>query len=318
VRKAGPKIIERPIYESIETAIQQFRPDAKRCPNFKLYEDAARDIIRRTNPSTPCVVTNLAVPLCQLIEWALDQGMDLDLDRILRPDSIERFVRVGMPRLSEDSRLNRHASLKRIGRVGAPDWWKPKGPSGAARERLPPYSDGELRKFWMAADHQLTPLRRRFFRAVMTLCLGAGLKAMEVAMAHPNDVTERDGIVTIRTHYEFDTPRTIPFRDQYVPQLKAMMAANPNEPFVGDFEVRRHGLLARMQVLELPGKMPPLQASRLRQTWMVSLLDDNVDVPTFMLLAGITATRALGDLFPYLTPQPHELSWAKAAGRRHG
>ncbi len=110
----------------------------------------------------------------RLAGWATGRGFRLDREVILDPDTVERFVEVGLA--GDRSRATYRAALRRVGPLlttGAP--WEPRPASVARRQVAAPYTAGEVQLLRSDALDQPTASRRRAARAFLALGLGAGL-----------------------------------------------------------------------------------------------------------------------------------------------
>jgi hypothetical protein len=135
--------------------------------------------------------------LAQLSVWAVGEGLPLDADVVLDPDTVERFVAVGIA--DDRSRATYRAVLRRVGPVltkKAP--WEARPATVARRKIALPYSAEELDRLRGDAIDQPTAGRVRAARALLALGAGAGLDGRWVARVDADDVTSRDGAVLVR------------------------------------------------------------------------------------------------------------------------
>jgi hypothetical protein len=66
--------------------------------------------------------------------------------------------------------------------------------------------------------------------------------------------------------------------------------------------------------IEVPANLPPLSARRLRDTWLLALLNDRVDMATLTQIAGTVDIRVIQPLLTSITPDSRERAWATATG----
>jgi hypothetical protein len=125
--------------------------------------------------------------LARLAPWAVGEGLPLDVEVVLDPDTVERFVAVG---LSDDrSRATYRAVLRRVGPLltrRAP--WEAKALTVARRQVAVPYTAEEIRGLRDDAMAQPTAGRVRAARALLALGAGAGLDGRWVARVTAGDV----------------------------------------------------------------------------------------------------------------------------------
>ena len=134
--------------------------------------------------------------LLRLTEWATGEGIALDRELILDPDSVERFI----ASLGEErSAATYRAVLRRVGPLltkKAP--WEPRPTAIARRQLAPPYTDEEVGLLFEDAIEQPTASRQRAALALLTLGLGAGLDGRWVAAVAGPDVSVTNGAVVVR------------------------------------------------------------------------------------------------------------------------
>jgi hypothetical protein len=126
--------------------------------------------------------------LRRLSEWATGEGLPLDREVILDPDTVERFVEVGLA--GERSRANYRAVLRRVGPLltkRAP--WEPRPAAVARRQVAAPYAADEVQLLRSDALEQPTASRRRAARALLVLGLGTGLDGRWATRVAASDVT---------------------------------------------------------------------------------------------------------------------------------
>jgi hypothetical protein len=87
--------------------------------------------------------------LARLAAWAVGDGLPLDVEAILDPDTVERFVTVGL--VDDASRATYRSVLRRVGpKLTRRAPWQPKSVSLSRRQVAPPYSAQEID--WLRAS----------------------------------------------------------------------------------------------------------------------------------------------------------------------
>lgn len=136
-----------------------------------------------------------------LVLWAEETGLDIDVDVLLEPDVIARYVAVGLDGYAASSVSITGRALTRV--AGAHG-----KPAGAYRPRgdVPPedpYSPDEVDALLSWADAYPSAERRRKLLVLITLGLGCGLTSAELLGVLGTDVsTGADGSVTVRVRGE--------------------------------------------------------------------------------------------------------------------
>jgi hypothetical protein len=229
--------------------------------------------------------------LSHLAVWCLAQGMPLTWDVVLDPDTVERYICVGIPK--SRSRGTYRALLRRLGPLlttKAP--WEPRPEAVNRRHVAAPYSPDELDLLWRDALHQGTSTRQRAGQALIALGAGAGLDGRWCTLVAAVDVIRRDGIVLVRAGEPM--ARQVPVLARWEGVVCDLAAS-------AGFLVGGHSL-AKNRASNLAMKFqvghghPAVSAARLRATWLVHHLVVGTRLPELMRAAGLSGVTVLSDL----------------------
>jgi hypothetical protein len=235
--------------------------------------------------------------LTQISGWCLSQGMPLDWEVVLDPDTVERFVTVGIRHAR--SRGTYRARLRHLGPLltkKAP--WEPRAEVVNRRRVAAPYSLTELDVLWADAEHQATPARLRAGRALIALGAGAGLDGRWSTRVAASDVIRRDGIVFVRVGEP--AARVVPVLARWEAVVLELAGSAGSEFLVGGRSLSRNraGNLAGM--FKVGHGHPALSAPRLRATWLVRHLTVGTRLPELARAAGLEGVGVLSDLASYV------------------
>ena len=278
-----------------------FRPqlaDAAVWPKVRPVVEAA---IRQLNLSrSPSGIRTVRV-VARLAEWAVEEGLPLDPEMLLDPDTVERFIEVGLPH--DRSRATYRSVLRRVGPLlteRAP--WEPRPASIARRQVAPPYTDREIEQLRRDAHRQPTAHRRRVARALLALGLGAGLDGRWVTRVAARDVEQRDGVVTVRVGEP--SPRVVPVLAPWEEEVLELASIAGEEFLVGGNSLSRNRASSLTERLVVPPGHPRLSAARLRSTWLLWHLTVGTRLPELAAAAGLQGVTVLSDLLASVTPMP--------------
>jgi hypothetical protein len=284
-------------------SIQRYMPVLARPEEWTSVAEFVRDGVAAMKPTGPHQAREWMRTLTALTVWAQHEGIPLDRDEILAPDTVQRYCEIGCLELDVQSRATRRSVLRRMGRqltVTAP-WPEVESPL-PGRNRHAPYSDREVSR--LCALRQATPNLQRRLDAFLALGLGAGLWAREY-LTTTGDALTRDGEATLLK--VTGTPaRTITVRSSFAPALWRMADEHPGEPLVGapNREWDRARTWHALRYIQTPTDLP-LETERLRSTWLVHHLNRNANVVVLLREGGLVTTKALTLLLPHLTePSP--------------
>jgi hypothetical protein len=250
--------------------------------------------------------------LWRLTDWATGEGLPLDREVILDPDTVERFVVVGLA--GDRSRATYRAVLRRVGPLltkRAP--WEPRPASVARRQVAPPYTTDEIRILRSDALDQPTAPRRRAARALLALGLGVGLDGRWVTRVAAGDVTRSPSTVLVRVREP--SARSVVVLARWEDELADLAATAGDEFLVGGHSTstRRTGNLT--DGLVVPTGHPRLAPARLRSTWLVSHLRAGTRLPELCRAAGLQGVTVLSDLLEVVEPLAESVATSMLRGK---
>ncbi len=253
----------------------------------------ARRLGLQDRPSAVRVVRELA----RLAAWAVGEGLRLDAEVVLDPDTVQRFIAVGLR--DDPSRATYRAVLRRVGPLltkRAP--WEAKTAAVARRLVAAPYTDAELEALRGDVLTQPTAARARAARALLALGAGAGLDGRWAARVARKDIEVVDDVVLVEVGEP--APRVVPVLAAWEDEVLDLAGAAGNEFLVGGRSRSRNraGNLAASVVVA--NGHPKLSASRLRSTWLVTHLAIGTRLPELARAAGLQGVTVLSDLLPYV------------------
>ena len=250
--------------------------------------------------------------LSRLAAWCVAEGIELDPELVLDPETVERFVTHGVD--DTPSRATYRSVLRRIGPAltrRAP--WEARAATLARRHVARPYSDAELADLRAAATKQATPGRVRAARALVALGAGAGLDGRWIARVGAPDVVSRGGCVQIRVAEP--SPRMVPVLAQWEREVLDLAATAGSCFLVGGRSTAKNRAGSLAASLEVGHGAPKFSASRLRSTWLVNHLRLGTRLPELTRAAGLAGITVLSDLLEHVIPVDEQTAAAMLRGR---
>jgi len=251
--------------------------------------------------------------LGRLAAWAAGEGLPLNAEVVLDPDTVERFVAVGLA--DDRSRATYRATLRRVGPLltkRAP--WEAKPATVARRQVAVPYSAEELDGLRSDAQTQPTVGRMRAARALLALGVGAGLDGRWVARVDAEDVTATEVGVVVRVGEP--AARVVPVLATWEGELLDLAATSGGEFLVGGRSLSRNRAGALAASLMVGNGHPRFSASRLRSTWLVTHLAMGTRLPELARAAGLEGVTVLSDLLAFVPALDDEAALAMLRGVR--
>ncbi|MFJ5113186.1 hypothetical protein ACIQAD_21400 [Streptomyces sp. NPDC088551] len=183
--------------------------------------------------------------------------------------------------------------------------WLPQRAALSRNRLATPYTPRQVAGYLNAARQQSTPLRTRIAFGLLAGGLGAGLMPGEHLIITGRAVTRIEDGTTVLTVAGGTKPRPIPVLAAYAPLMRTLAGRPPDEPLIGvSNDASKNRLSQLLSNVEIPRPLPPLNASALRTTWLVTLLAAGVPLPEVLAAAGPASTGSLIDLLPHLPRLP--------------
>ena len=263
--------------------------------------------VLRLAPAGPAIAGRYARALIRISAWCLAEGLPLDLEVVLDPDTVERFTSAGLA--DEASRGTYRADLRRIGpKLTTKAPWEPRAETATRRQVATPYLSEELAALRYDAAHQSTPARRRAAIALLALGAGAGLDGRWSTRVRAEDVTSQDAVLV---RVGEPSARLVPILAQYEAELIELAATAGDQFLVGGHSLARNRAGELVSRIEVSHATPRFSASRLRSTWLVHHLSIGTRLPELVAAAGLSGATVLSDLLEYVSPlateQAHRL-----------
>lgn len=242
--------------------------------------------------------------------WAGAQGLPVDPATVVRTH-VDEYCRVGMPTSSEKSRADRRARLRWLADQVNPSQAPDRGVPVARPSIKPPYTIAEMAHLVRVASTQPSAEKARQASLCIGLGAGAGLDAPDLRRLRREHITD-DASGGLTVHVPGGNPRNVPVMHRYATLVRYGVAGiDPGQLLLGRVEERRNITGHAMAELVTLGDCPRIEQSRLRATWLATLMSQPVPLGVLLNAAGLRSARTLPDLLPYLpTADPCDASQA--------
>lgn len=293
------------VMTTVEEVLEHYQPRKDTMPlaQWRRVRPLAVRAVRAANYTSVHGAYFALKAVAQFLAWAEDEGIRLLPDTVFTPTLVERYCGTRSKDLSRRTLANYRSSLRSAARaVTTTAPWPPPPKQYADHVHLtPPYTAAEIAAFWDCARSQATAHRERVMTTMLALGLGAGLRVSEVLAVsasdhvrlHPQD--HRLCVVILKD-------RTVPILSTYAPAVLDLCERYPDGPLIGPHKANAKDPMGIVRKnLEIPKSLPRLVMSRLRTTWMASLLVlPDIRISEFMVMAGTVSSRTLEDIAPFI------------------
>ena len=290
--KGTRRALDRGVNEEIALRIDSYRPRAIGEPEW----EAIRPFVFACASELPLAgwagATRTLRVLTQIALWAVGDGIALDQEVVLDPDTVERFVAASPG--SDASRATYRAVLRRIGPLltrKAP--WEPRKAPVSRRQVALPYTANDLALLSNDACQQPTEGQRRAAGALLALGAGAGLDGRWCTRVRAGDVH-----VDTAVHVRVGDPvaREVPVLARWEAAVLDLANTAGDQYLVGGSSTSRNRASALTASLAVPPGHPKFSCARLRSTWLLSHLIAGTRLPELASAAGLRGVTVLSDL----------------------
>jgi hypothetical protein len=304
VRRTHSAVPTRRVSDDVARRIDAYTPRDVPRP---LWESTIRPfvlpLLYASQPSGRASFEQSARVLTLIAVWCTEQGIPLDVEVVLDPDTVERFFSEALRHFP--SRGTYRTTLRRLGRAltkRAP--WQPPPEPMRRRKIALPYSPAEMDALREDAQRQATPLRRRAARALIALGAGAGLDGRWTTRVRGTDVLRADPAVVVQVG--LPRPRLVPVLERYEEEVLLLAEEAGEEFLVGGTSSHRNRTNQLVAKLEVGHGHPRLSVPRLRSTWIVEHLIRGTRLPELLAAAGNCLIETFDELLAFVPPLDEE------------
>jgi hypothetical protein len=281
----------------IARRIEGYVPRVLPAPEWEAIRPFVISTLTASEPAGLAAMERNARVLTLIASWCQQQGITLDVETVLDPDTVERFCSTGLDKTP--SRASYRATLRALGRALTKDApWEPKPEPMPPRPVAPPYTETELAILWEDANRQSTPARRRASRALIALGAGAGLDGRWARKVCGTDVVRKGWIVCVRVGAP--SPRSIPVLAEWEDEICKLAEEAGEQYLVGGSTTHRNRTNDIASRFEDGHNHPKLASSRLRSTWIVTHLSMGTRLPELLYAAGTKRIETFDALLRYV------------------
>jgi hypothetical protein len=243
--------------------------------------------------------------LRRFCQWGLEQGLDLDREVLLDPDTVERYC----GSLTRHSQNTARSILRRIGpKLARRAPWLPP-PAPIPHKRIAePYTDQELATLVTDASRQSSPSRRRAAEAILGLGAGVGADGRWSMKVRGTDVIGTPDAVLVRLGPP--KPRVVPVLARFDGTILRLAEEAGDAPLVGGAATTKNKASRAVARFESSPGRPRLSAARARSTWLLHHLRSGTRLRELASAAGFQNVASLDELLP-LVPAMDEAAAAR-------
>ena len=296
-RQQDPPLPE--ISQEITGVIDRYVPRDLDAETWQAVRPFVVDTVRRFAPDGVESCRDRLTALAVYAAWARERGYELSRRSLLDVDHIEAFT--------ESADLGRWAAANYRSRLrGITAKLNPSGAGAQGSKALehqavkPPYSAREVAAIVRIASTQPSRTLGRQLQVCVGLGLGAGLDSVDLKPLRGRHLVDR-GEGGIRVDVPGSRARTVWVRHSFETLVRGgLEGITPGRLLLGKDAARRNVAARIFENAAIHGNAPRFEQSRMRTTWLATLLVAGVPLPVIMDAAGLRSARTLTDLLPHL------------------
>ena len=314
--RAGPTLADAPapgaLPEEVTAAVEAYLPLRCHRGSWAQIADLTCRLTLGYAPPSPGNAASVASHVAAFLRWfrawpgRADTNAPLDARELLATGLVDIYLTVVSG--SVGSRSTQRAVLRRALRSldGSAR------PAKLAHQPVSaPYTPAQCAGFVALARHQPTLGRKRNMAFLVGLGLGAGLDGRDLKSVTRGDVANvaLDAATTVLmvTVTGGQRPRTVPVRAGYDALVREGLELHDrggrgqHAPLLGQDTTRDHvtSPVTERAVHADVTRAVDIEASRLRNTWLVAAMCAALPMADLLRAAGLRSARTIGDLLPY-------------------
>jgi hypothetical protein len=275
----------------VDVAIDRYVP--ARIARWEEYRTIMTTVVKAAAPPSYEVAREMLFIGYAFIQWLVTiAAVPIDADRLFTERNLLRFVQQ-MP--SKGKAFREGIQAKYLARlVKAHTGSRPKTGLPEGRKVANPYTRAQLASACSFANTRRTELQTRTLRTIVALGAGAGLSFIEMEAVRLRDLADDHVLVTVQR------PRVVPLIPYWLDWIDRDPNGEPDDHLVmpGRPRLRKHGEKLRNFIKSVDDN--PVDANRLRTTWVVSLIRAGIGAGEIRNMAGFKTFQALDNYIPFL------------------
>lgn len=279
-----------------------YRPSAAVHTTWRAVEPLVRESLARSAVRGTESLKKHVTHLANFWTWALHQGLPLNVDASLTRKHVDDYARIGMTTSTAKSRADRRSRLRALADAVHPEQAPGKGVTLPRQTMKPPYTPTEMSTIRRVVQVQPTIEKRRQLCLCVGLGAGAGIDSADLRQLsgdHVRDCGEL-GITVIVPGSQTREPRQVTVLREYEALVRVGTAGTePSALLLGRKADRRNVAGAVFERASIVGDVPHLEQSRLRSTWLTTLMMRPVPLAVILHAAGLRSARTILELLPY-------------------
>jgi hypothetical protein len=293
-----------PLPAKLEDALANWKPRKLTASEWENCKPVTTLIMRRSHIRGEESFRKHLRSIAPFVNWCLESGYEPTPAAMLTSAAIDQYTRVGMLDIPERTRADIRSDLRRVAAHAALSAEAPPvTPKNQHFTVKPPYTQREIESIQLAIRTQAKPAIAAKLRVFVSLGAGAGLDQRDMTGMTRSDIVDH-GTQGIEITVRGSRPRTVWLRAEWEDTLRLGLAdlghrvhvlgsAEPAKDYIGD--------LYSVSLRCLEGGAHVTQ-SRLRNTWLTTLISEPISLWTIMQVAGLQTARTLVELTRFLTP----------------
>jgi hypothetical protein len=299
-----------PLSPELEQKLERYSPRSIDHDTWSQIRPSIVSIMRQAKVKGPGVTFDKKMRLLSYyFTWAVHHGYPCDRESLLNDQAIEDYIRRGCRNISPGSRSSYRSDLRSLKRAAGSELDRSHQFNRiSARNVRAPYTDVEVSELLNTINYQPRFENRSRLQVAIALGLGAGIDSADLREVRAGDITDH-GHNGIEIEVRGTTPRHVWLLHDYEEMLRSgLRHMGPRTRVVtGTSKIHKNSVNILYQQIVHTGRRPPkFEQARMRNTWLIRLLQAPIPLALVMQAAGLKSARTLTDLVTYVNEWHHQ------------
>lgn len=298
-----------PLSAEFERQLEQYSPRSIDADTWDTIRPLVVSTMRQANVSGPGNTFDKKIRrVSYYFAWAIRHGYACDLPSLLNSQAIEDYIRRGCRHISSGSRTSYRSDLRSVCRSAGSELDRSHNFNRiAARNVRAPYTLAEQQQLLTTINYQPRYENRNRLQVALALGLGAGIDSADLLEVRAGDIRDHQGD-GIEVAVRGNIPRRVWLLHDFEDMIRMGLHGMGPRTYVvtGTSKVNKNSVnKLYSQVVHTGRNAPKIEQARLRNTWLIRLLQAPLPLALVMQAAGLKSGRTLADLVTYVSEWHH-------------
>jgi hypothetical protein len=293
----------KPVPDSVREFLDKYRPERIDDATWSVVGPIVRSVISSSGYTGEESVKKHSGALAAYLAWRHQERLAVEVEHALVHEAIDAYFMRGLGDTSARVRRDYRSRLHNLASRTNPGLTAPSVTTDGYLSIRPGYTSVEETAIRRVTLRQRRPQTRRQLCAVVGLCGGAGVDPRDLVHMDRSHIDDRGASGGVWVSIPGPRARTVVVRRDYEDLVRmAIDGLGEHAPLVGCTLGKSGSVANAVDNADTYDDCPPIDARRLRTTWITWLATNRVPLNVILHAAGLTSARTLTDIIAALPP----------------